>query len=400
MSGETPEPPTDNELPKDPLLDLVTTHVDEAIAADDAQAGEVVEPAETRDTTAAKHVDVQHIADDAIPETVIQDKDKALDVAYASKGQREYEAKSKDKARSAQESEGAAYKLADTVLAIEKEIRDLKDEYYRKKGSHFIDREEPEAIPIFAKETELEQLKDLLEYSDDKRIQDIPYGARKEIRNFRHWSPDVEEGRKRIAEYIEEEVRKNQESARGEARTAEAIEKWAGFLYDHPVSDEYKKAHPDHKFEPDDLMYLEQIVTPELEDIKLLEEAITDAPVTVGIDGLNEQKYMQYTRMMEWGSLSPVRVMRSAYGRSPRERVQIFGAKGEVISEVIEDKPPKSEAWEQYLTMVEDPNTTLGQLRDIYIKAFRKAHIEPKKRWAEPEKAILDDIRSGRASEK
>lgn len=95
--------------------------------------------------------------------------------------------------------------------------------------------------------------------------------------------------------------------------------------------------------------------------------------------------------------LKPYSVVSDAYGIEPKEGepdmapVDLDG-KGWIWSQ-------NKEKWQEYNNLLNNPDTTLRQLNAFYIEAFRVGHINPILNFIAPVKSQLEEIRSGRASE-
>lgn len=63
----------------------------------------------------------------------------------------------------------------------------------------------------------------------------------------------------------------------------------------------------------------------------------------------------------------------------------------------IEYSPEGLKQLRAYREAIENPDTTLGQLKDMYTDAFNKAYIEPRRTFIEKNTALIEQIRSGSA---
>jgi hypothetical protein len=152
--------------------------------------------------------------------------------------------------------------------------------------------------------------------------------------------------------------------------SAETIEKWVDFLHQHPLSEALREKYPgllDAKKlagrEEDLHRYASTILLNEYR----LEQS--DRPL-LGVNGLrrNERDYDPGTVMME-------------------------------VRRMSENKEEGQKIADAYYAAISDPETTLGQLRDMYIDAYKKVFIEPYQREAEEVRAFLDEVQSGLTNE-
>lgn len=150
-------------------------------------------------------------------------------------------------------------------------------------------------------------------------------------------------------------------------RDAEKWEEWAGILHDHPISDEYKAAHPEVNFEIRSLVRLEQGAAEDDRLANIFESHAKD---------LEEHGYMANSRHM--------------------------GSMNRGIHELIIDMEHEAEdgrdyegEWDKLRT---NPNTTLGELGRFKADLVRKTEVTKYRNRANVVKALLEDIRSGKAS--
>jgi hypothetical protein len=146
-----------------------------------------------------------------------------------------------------------------------------------------------------------------------------------------------------------------QQSAERYDRAAERYEEWAAILHDKPVSEEYKAAHPDFSFSAGSLVRTDE----------LFKHRINDAEVT-----------------KLWA-----------------ETVSAPQKLGEFVSLLHEfsshsDKSTRTEIEE----MINNPDTTMGELKEK-LRAIADQRVDAANARAAELEGVLDDVRSGRASE-
>lgn len=195
-------------------------------------------------------------------------------------------------------------------------------------------------------------------------------------------------------EQIEGNIELCREAAEKAGLGVATIEDWAVILYDHPVSEAYREAHKGINFEPWAVAELVEKAHESIEAAQELENALAIAHPFVGINGLGgryERRVREGGISIESanisGSLEPVTLMLELYGYDTTD------------SRYRNYEGGNSEAWERYKGLRADPNTTLGQLKEHYVDTFRAAIIEPMRTGAQRSQSILEDIKSGRASQ-
>lgn len=163
----------------------------------------------------------------------------------------------------------------------------------------------------------------------------------------------------RAVEYFKEKAKKVDERA-------ERKEDWAGIMHEHPVSDSYKEAHPDVDFDPVSLIRLEDDSKWELEGADAFEKKgkeLSGLYVTGGI--LTGENHSLESLMYD----------------------------------VATSQEELTKLQDRFDNLIKNPETTLGQLSDFYNEILQEAVIKPLRNKANVTKAMLEDIRSGQASE-
>jgi hypothetical protein len=174
-------------------------------------------------------------------------------------------------------------------------------------------------------------------------------------------------------------------------RKADNLENWAAILHDHPVSEAYQQAHQTISFNPQSLSKLEGRAEVSREEAEALDKELTEAPLTVGTEGMS----IWVGGKRGFIKLTPSEAIYGAYGITPEEYEQAQ-ADGEELPEHITDAA--REKIEQYLSLIKNEDTTLGQLKDFYVEAVRKTDVEPELDYAKRIATVLEDIKGGQAS--
>lgn len=146
---------------------------------------------------------------------------------------------------------------------------------------------------------------------------------------------------------------------------ADRLEYWTEVIGTHPLSEAFLTQH---QVNADYLAGVE-------EDLHELEEQLAD--LEENLEGLEE-----------W----PLAAVTGNRSRALPTIQQIVG-------EAYLDEPDKTEIYASTDEVLKDPNTTLSKICKIYRKAFQKARIEPLQVAISMKQDILEDVRSGRASD-
>lgn len=158
----------------------------------------------------------------------------------------------------------------------------------------------------------------------------------------------------------------NLERARQLDESAERNEEWTKLLHNKPVSDDYKAEHPDFGFGTNEMILLENIV--DKSDGKRFQEGY-----------LNEEQFDD-----------PKNISFVSVGKSLQGAVEVLVEKG--TGEDVEG------LLSEYSQLVTNESTTLGDLVGL-DKRLRQRHNALLKAKVEERKQVLEDVRSGRASE-
>lgn len=155
---------------------------------------------------------------------------------------------------------------------------------------------------------------------------------------------------------------------------AAALERWAGVLYDHPVSEAYAEAHPDATFDPESLRTIERQAN------------------GLHMEATNTELRSQY---IGW----PADIVSAATDPSFTTYVmpRLYGSRSD---EPREDEASQAQQaqWDRYDNLVDRANagdeTAIDAMREFYRYVFTDA----KRERAATLETLLDDIQSGRAS--
>jgi hypothetical protein len=266
----------------------------------------------------------------------IKDKELAVDVAYAGKPDR------------------------DRALSHRKKAEEIRN-VLRGVSEHTSSDEPLDADEKATSKSELKSRIDALDLSDfqNERLQSLvdrkDYLAGtdledKVVDDAKFWFEHAAAGYEGDAEDHEER--------------ADRLEYWTEILGTHPLSEAFLTQH---RVSAEYLTSLE-------EELRDTEEYI--AEYEEHLEVLEEWPMVAATgKGRELPSLQEI--TRQAYRGEPDEK-EIFASTDEAIK---------------------DPNTTLGKICEMYRKAYRKARIEPHQKNRRELQSILEDVRSGRASD-
>lgn len=144
---------------------------------------------------------------------------------------------------------------------------------------------------------------------------------------------------------------------------AASIENWARILYEHPISEDYLARYPNVNFDPPHVMWLERNMDWQVDQAAAIEQLADNLQ---GMDIL----WARYAGSQKLPSLA------------------------ELVRH-IEDDAGLNANWQK---LIGSPDTTIPQLRNFYAEALKRKYSEPLRNEANIKKAVLEDIRSGRAS--
>lgn len=178
---------------------------------------------------------------------------------------------------------------------------------------------------------------------------------------------------------LRSEAERKRRGAKNPDREAERLEQWAEILVDNPPSQAFLDKYDKRRVTARELLELENSVAAQEERNGIALRETEELLSTPNIVVLGELNYDDLNEDAE---------------RAFRRAGLNFGAV-ELMKRVHGDDSDEVAEWQR---MQADPNTTLGQLRDLYAAAFMEG-IRPLLERYKTHKAFLDDIRSGRASQ-
>lgn len=159
-------------------------------------------------------------------------------------------------------------------------------------------------------------------------------------------------------------------------KRADRVEKWAGALFDHPISVSFRDQHPEVSFTAESLAKLDE------ETEQKLEEANKLAKILPGIHPGNVLEDFISGRFRE--------EMESVYGELDRPSWR------KIPDNAVE---VNTEKWKEYRSLLGNPETTLQQLKDFWEEVVVKTRVEKVREQVASERSLLDDVESGRVSE-
>jgi len=174
---------------------------------------------------------------------------------------------------------------------------------------------------------------------------------------------------------------------------ADKIEDWAAILHDHPVSEDYKQTHIGVDFSPVGLSRSEDQIQKELDKAEKLESMVNQFPLVSGVVGVENSDVRHTIPYAVRGPLSVKAVMEYAYPKAPD------GIERQEAAGVTIDASETDAKWRELDDLMKNPETTLKELRAFYQEAFRVAFVHPVANYANMAKSVLEDVKSGRASQ-
>lgn len=182
---------------------------------------------------------------------------------------------------------------------------------------------------------------------------------------------------------------------------AENIEEWAKILHEHPLPESFIESE---QITARGLVSIEDQVEDSKHRLKRYTEALEEANVLVGVNGVNLGSLAE-----DVSAAQPLYVIRAAYGMNlEREskfylvdfELEEFDKEVKRMADVGRPYPEEGiRHLKEYCEAIENPKTTLGQLKDMYADAFKKAYIEPNREFIDKNQTLLDQIRSGSVNE-
>lgn len=289
--------------------------------------------------------------------------------------------------------------LGGTAVAVAVESKPTED------GGHVVTRDDF-LHRMAAEPVERERHEDINEYADSDRIEDVEQAhamalagdeKRSEARSYRKEADRLEIQQDAVREYLKRGVATKQDledvygtrldirnldsQARYADSTAEAIEEWAGILHEHPVSEAYKEAHSGIDFEPRALKDLDRARFEREREAELYEFIAYKLET-----GANKSTFDEYNGERRMPSYEEERA-HTVEGILFSRRLGYNAA--------YTDSNLQLE-WHDLET---NPDTTIAQLCDFHAKLLREYVVPRAQNQANVIKSLLEDVRSGRASE-
>lgn len=277
----------------------------------------------------------------------IKDKELAVDVAYAGKPARDLALRKRDKAESVRQLAQDLDERLDSQATLEPDEREEIEQEFRTK--------------IGTRDVELiDAVRDRISNRDfDNRI----------------ISEDDEQREKEIMDIIADS---HDEEAKKEIRNAERKEEWTEILGTKPLSEAFRQAH---NVDAGYLMRIEDSIPKSKADLQRHQQMLEQLERNP-ILAIKGSDILADNRMPSLSTL-----MRTAYIPQLTD------------SDHQGDDPADKEAYDAYTEAISNPETTLGQLRDMYVQAYRKAYTKPLQKSIEVSESIIQDVKTGRASD-
>lgn len=181
---------------------------------------------------------------------------------------------------------------------------------------------------------------------------------------------------------------------------ADRIENWVAVLHERPLPEAFVESE---KITARGLVSIEDQIDIRKRRLERYTKALEEAGPLVGVNGVGVGSRVNSM------SVQPLDVIRTAYGMSlEREgrfslvdiELEKFDKLVERMAEVGSPYPEEGvKRLREYRQAVDNPETTLGQLRDMYVDAYKRAYIKPSRDFIEQNTALLDQIRTGATSD-
>jgi hypothetical protein len=194
--------------------------------------------------------------------------------------------------------------------------------------------------------------------------------------------------------------KKRSESGKKEAEQldedAERIEEWVQLIRDYPIPEEYMSRN---NLTARGLAAIEKSASDLQDEIDDKLRELESSPL-LGVNGFK----------IGFNLGKPVNLIAHAFGVARYEQgheplpnlailrdcdLDEFNEYAEVAIEYYDADPEGVQKLKAYREALQNPETTLGQLRDMYAEAYIKEYIEPLRRKIESNEGILDSIRNG-----
>lgn len=152
---------------------------------------------------------------------------------------------------------------------------------------------------------------------------------------------------------------------------------WTQTLKQNPIGETYLKNHEGISFTPRTLAVMQQRVEAELEQFKPLEDELEALPVS---------KVVHFT--------DATMDTETAYG--PLNVPPTFEV---LLTELCGPQQIGEAMWDQYSSTMSDPDSTLEDVKKMYIALYSESRIAPDKSYVMSAASILQDILDGRATQ-
>lgn len=305
----------------------------------------------------------------------IIDKDLAWDMAHASKPEREVEALHR-----------ADIKVAQGAL-------DIKEAREQGASNDDLQTMQEELQP------QIDRMKDRAKHAQRYVNNNYIYEARPDIM-VDYAESVVRDRRAYGAEDLEHRQRGSEHEANMFRDYADRIEGWVAVLHERPLPETFVASE---KITARGLVGIEDQIDIRKTKLERYTKALEEAGSLVGVNGVDvgspaDPRFIQ-----------PLDVIRTAYGMSlEREgrfslvdiELEKFDKLVERMAEIGSPYPEEGvKRLKEYRQAVENPETTLGQLKDMFVDAYEKAYIKPNREFIEQNTALLDQIRTGATSD-
>lgn len=305
----------------------------------------------------------------------IIDKGLAWDMAHASKPEREVEALHR-----------ADIKVAQGAL-------DIKEAREQGASNDDIQTMQEELQP------QIDRMKDRVQHAQRYVNNNYIYEARPDI-TVDYAESVVRDRRAYGAEDLEHKQRGSEHEANMFRDYADRIEGWVAVLHERPLPETFVESE---KITARGLVGIEDQIDIRKTKLERYTQALEEAGPLVGVNGVDvgSPANPRFIQALD--------VIRTAYGMSlEREgrfslvdiELEKFDKLVERMAEVGSPYPEEGvKRLKEYRQAVENPETTLGQLKDMFVDTYEKAYIKPNREFIEQNTALLDQIRTGATSD-
>lgn len=369
MSEDFPQHPQE-EQPRSEGLEPTPIEVVDGIDSAGHDQPELQDSAQDNSGTVLDQIDDTPSDDDRIT-----DKDLAWDMAHASKPEREVEVLHRADAKVAQ---GAL---------------DIKEAREQGISNDDLQTMQEELQP------QIDRMEDRVQQAERYVNNRYTYEARPDI--ALDYAESVIRDKRSPAT---EDLKRQQQGAEHRADMfrdyADRIEDWVAALHERPLPEAFVESE---KITARGLVGIEDQIDNRKVKLERYTQALEEAGPLVGVNGVDVGSRVDPM------PVQPLDVIRTAYGMSlEREgrfslvdiELEKFDKLVERMAEVGSPYPEEGvKRLKEYRQAVDNPETTLGQLRDMYVDAYERAYIKPNRDFIEQNTALLDQIRTGATSD-